>query len=107
MIVGNGIDLIEIERVNSIYKKFQNSFVRKYFINDKIENLEARVLANNFAIKEAFSKSLGLGFRNPCYPNNISVNRDNLGKPFISPKSELKKIFDRKIWKLRYPCKFE
>ena len=60
MIVGNGIDLIEIERVNSIYKKFQNSFVRKYFINDKIENLEARVLANNFAIKEAFSKSLGL-----------------------------------------------
>ena len=40
MIVGNGIDLIEIERVNSIYKKFQNSFVRKYFINDKIENGE-------------------------------------------------------------------
>ena len=96
MIVGNGIDLIEIERVNSIYKKFQNSLVRKYFINDKIENLEARVLANNFAIKEAFSKSLGLGFRNPCYPNNISVNRDNLGKPFISPKSELKKYLIEK-----------
>ena len=96
MIVGNGIDLIEIERVNSIYKKFQNSFVRKYFINDKIENLEARVLANNFAIKEALSTSLGLGFRNPCYPNNISVNRDNLGKPFISPKSELKKYLIEK-----------
>ena len=96
MIVGNGIDLIEIERVNSIFKKFQNSFVRKYFINDKIENLEARVLANNFAIKEAFSKSVGLGFRNPCYPNNISVNRDNLGKPFISPKSELKKYLIEK-----------
>ena len=96
MIVGNGIDLIEIESVNSIYKKFQNSFVRKYFINDKIENLEARVLANNFDIKEAFSKSLGLGFRNPCYPNNISVNRDNLGKPFISPKSELKKYLIEK-----------
>jgi holo-[acyl-carrier protein] synthase len=96
MIVGNGIDLIEIERVNSIYKKFQNSFVRKYFINDKIETLEARVLANNFAIKEAFSKSLGLGFRNPCYPNNISVDRDNLGKPFISPKSELKKYLIEK-----------
>ena len=90
MIVGNGIDLIEIERVNSIYKKFQNNFIKKYFMNDKIENLEARVLANNFAIKEAFSKSLGLGFRGPCYPNNISVNRDNLGKPFVIPKLELK-----------------
>ena len=96
MIVGNGIDLIEIERVNAIYKKFQNNFIKKYFMNDKIENLEARVLANNFAIKEAFSKSLGLGFRDPCYPNSISVNRDGLGKPFVIPKSKLKKYLIEK-----------
>jgi len=91
MIIGNGIDLVEIERINSIYKKFQESFIKKYFLNDKIEKLEVRALANNFAIKEAFSKSLGLGFRGPCYPNSISVNRDDLGKPFVIPKSKLKK----------------
>jgi holo-[acyl-carrier protein] synthase len=63
MIIGNGIDLVEIERINSIYKKFQENFIKKYFLNDKIEKLEVRALANNFAIKEAFSKSLGLGFQ--------------------------------------------
>jgi holo-[acyl-carrier protein] synthase len=96
MIIGNGIDLVEIERINSIYKKFQESFIKKYFLNDKIEKLEVRALANNFAIKEAFSKSLGLGFRDPCYPNSISVNRDDLGKPFIIPKSKLKKYLIEK-----------
>ena len=54
MIIGNGIDLVEIERINSIYKKFQKNFIKKYFLNDKIEKLEVRALANNFAIKEAF-----------------------------------------------------
>ena len=96
MIIGNGIDLVEIERINSIYKKFQESFIKKYFLNDKIEKLEVRALANNFAIKEAFSKSLGLGFRDPCYPNSISVNRDDLGKPFVIPKSKLKKYLIEK-----------
>ena len=96
MIVGNGIDFIEIERVRSVYKKFQDNFIKKFFIHDKIDSLGPRVLANNFAIKEAFSKSLGLGFRDPCYPNSISVNRDDLGKPFIIPKSKLKKYLIEK-----------
>ena len=96
MIIGNGIDLVEIERINSIYKKFHKNFIKKYFLNDKIEKLEVRALANNFAIKEAFSKSLGLGFRSPCYPNSISVNRDDLGKPFVIPKSKLKKYLIEK-----------
>lgn len=90
MIIGNGIDFIEIDRVRSIHNKFKKNFINKYFQNDEIKNFESRVLANNFAIKEAFSKSLGLGFRHPCYPNNISVSRDNLGKPLITPSLELK-----------------
>ena len=42
-------------------------------------------------IKEAFSKSLGLGFRKPCYPNNIAVSRNHLGKPIIIPQKDLEK----------------
>ena len=90
MTLGNGIDFIEIDRVRSIHNKFKKNFINKYFQNDEIKIL-SRGSANNFAIKEAFSKSLGLGFRT-CYPNNISVSRDNLGKPFITPRLELKII---------------
>ena len=91
MIIGHGIDLIEIDRVASIYSKFKNSFVHKYFKDDLIEVIEPRVLANNFAIKEAFSKSIGLGFRSPCYPNNIAISRNKLGKPEIKLNHNLQK----------------
>ena len=96
MIIGHGIDLVEIDRVSNIYAKYKENFISKYFINDQLKKIDSNLLANNFAIKEAFSKSLGIGFRDPCYPNSISVNRDNLGKPFVIPKSKLKKYLIEK-----------
>ena len=89
MIIGHGIDLVEIDRVNNIYAKYKKNFISKYFLNDQFKSINKNLLANNFAIKEAFSKSIGMGFRSPCYPNNIVVSRNNLGKPVISLKNKL------------------
>ena len=89
MIIGHGIDLVEIDRVNNIYAKYKKSFISKYFLNDQFKTINKNLLANNFAIKEAFSKSIGMGFRSPCYPNNIVVSRNELGKPVISLKNKL------------------
>ena len=89
MIIGHGIDLVEIDRVNNIYAKYKNNFISKYFLNDQFKSINKNLLANNFAIKEAFSKSIGMGFRSPCYPNNIVVSRNELGKPVISLKTKL------------------
>ena len=89
MITGHGIDLVEIDRVNNIYAKYRKNFISKYFLNDQFKSINKKLLANNFAIKEAFSKSIGMGFRSPCYPNNIVVSRNELGKPVISLKTKL------------------
>ena len=89
MIIGHGIDLVEIDRVNNIYAKYKKNFISKYFLNDQFKSINKNILANNFAIKEAFSKSIGMGFRSPCYPNNIVVSRNELGKPVISLKNKL------------------
>ena len=89
MIIGHGIDLVEIDRVNNIYAKYKKNFISKYFLNDQFKSINKNLLANNFAIKEAFSKSIGMGFRSPCYPNNIVVSRNELGKPVISLKNKL------------------
>ena len=97
MIIGHGIDLIEINRVSTIYQKFNHTFVDKYFALDKIDEITPKLLSNNFAIKEAFSKSLGLGFRAPCFPKDISVQRDTMGKPEIFPKNELNKYMKEKL----------
>ena len=89
MIIGHGIDLVEIDRVNNIYSRYKKTFISKYFLNDQFKTINKNLLANNFAIKEAFSKSIGMGFRSPCYPNNIVVSRNELGKPVISFKNKL------------------
>ena len=89
MIIGHGIDLVEIDRVNNIYAKYKKNFISKYFLNDQFKTINKNLLANNFAIKEAFSKSIGMGFRSPCYPNNIVVSRNELGKPVIFLKNKL------------------
>ena len=89
MIIGHGIDFVEIDRVNNIYAKYKKNFISKYFLNDQFKSINKNLLANNFAIKEAFSKSIGMGFRSPCYPNNIVVSRNDLGKPVISLKNKL------------------
>ena len=94
MIIGHGIDLVEIDRVNNIYAKYKKNFISKYFLNDQFKTINKNLLANNFAIKEAFSKSLGMGFRSPCYPNNIVVSRDELGKPVISLKNKLESFLN-------------
>ena len=51
MIIGHGIDLLEIKRVSDIYQKFNDTFVYKYFALDKIDKITPKILSNNFAIK--------------------------------------------------------
>ncbi len=99
MIIGHGIDLVEIDRVNNIYAKYKKNFISKYFLNDQFKSINKNLLANNFAIKEAFSKSIGMGFRSPCYPNNIVVSRNELGKPVISLKNKLESYFNNTFGK--------
>ena len=99
MIIGHGIDLVEIDRVNNIYAKYKKSFISKYFLNDQFKTINKNLLANNFAIKEAFSKSIGMGFRSPCYPNNIVVSRNELGKPVISLKNKLESYLNETFGK--------
>ena len=99
MIIGHGIDLVEIDRVSNIYAKYKENFISKYFVHDQLKKIDSNLLANNFVIKEAFSKSIGLGFRSPCYPNDIVVSRDTLGRPVISLKNKLESYLNETFGK--------
>ena len=59
MIIGHGIDLIEIDRVSTIYQKFNHTFVYKCFALDKIDKITPKLLSNNFAIKRHFQNLWG------------------------------------------------
>lgn len=82
MIIGIGIDLIEIERIKKACAK--EAFLLRSFTSAEIECIGGRAerAAGNFAVKEAVSKAMGTGFRGMSL-NEIEVLRDDLGKPFV------------------------
>lgn len=82
MIVGIGVDIIEIKRIERACQK--ESFVRKVFSQREIEICFGRKnsFAGNFAVKEAVSKVFGSGVRGFSM-TDIEVLRDDLGKPYV------------------------
>jgi len=86
VIIGTGIDIVEIERIEKAIRR-NKKFIHRFFTENEIEYFKSRknrteVIAGNFAAKEAFSKAVGTGIRNFTL-NDIEVLRDSLGKPYI------------------------
>ena len=88
MIIGHGIDLIDIRRVEKTINKFGNRFINRIFTKGEIirsDNINKRVesYAKRFAAKEACSKALGTGFRSGVYWKDIEVVNEKSGKPIL------------------------
>tara|TARA_Y100000768_G_scaffold343279_1_gene288845 strand:+ start:1071 stop:1469 length:399 start_codon:yes stop_codon:yes gene_type:complete len=88
MIIGHGIDLIDIRRVEKTINKFGNRFINRIFTKGEIirsENRNKRIesYAKRFAAKEACSKALGTGFRSGVYWRDIEVVNEKSGKPVL------------------------
>lgn len=86
MIKGNGVDIIEVERIAKNIKS--ESFVNKVFTLNEIEylksiNFNPQSAAGIFAAKEAVSKCLGTGFSGfgtLC----IEISKNEKGKPLVN-----------------------
>ncbi len=91
MIIGIGVDIIEIERVKKACQKY--SFIRKIYTEREIELFGEKYssLAGNFAVKEAVSKAFGTGVRN-FKMTDIEVLRNEFGMPFVILRNGAKKI---------------
>lgn len=86
MIIGIGVDIIEIDRIKSAVER-NGRFLEKYFSKKEREYFSKRknryeVIAGNFAAKEAFSKAAGTGIRHFAL-QDVEILRDSLGKPYI------------------------
>lgn len=94
MIYGIGTDIVEVERIESSVEKFGDDFALRVLAATEMpsyvtSNIKARFLAKRFAAKEAFSKALGTGLREPATFQNIAVSHDDLGKPILVLAEEL------------------
>ncbi|NLZ81846.1 MAG: holo-ACP synthase [Clostridiales bacterium] len=82
MIIGIGVDLIEIDRIKKACEK--EAFLLRYYTEEELSSLEGNTIAlvDNFAVKEAVSKVFGTGFSG-FMPIDIEVLRDAKGKPYV------------------------
>ena len=90
MIIGVGIDLVEIERIRDALDRHGERFAHRILSTAEYadwtavsEALRARFLAKRFAAKEAFSKAAGTGIGRGFGFQDLSVAHDVLGKPAI------------------------
>ena len=86
MIVGSGIDLIEIERIENSVERFGRRFLDRVFTAAEQayclgRRRAAESLAARFAAKEAAAKALGTGISHGVSWREIEIVRAASGKP--------------------------
>ena len=88
----NGIDIIEIDRIQNVLRKHPKRFLRKIFTEYEINYCRGRAtqLAARFASKEAAMKALGTGIRGVGW-REVEVQRLRSGKPYIILHGRAKK----------------
>ena len=102
-IIGTGIDIVEIARIEKTYNRYEKKFAEKVLHEKELKELEnsydvIAFIAKRFAVKEAFVKALGTGIRGEVNWRSMYVKHDENGKPSLMFTKEFSKEID--AWKL-------
>jgi len=88
MILGTGVDIVNVARIKESVERNGERFLGKLFLPAEREYCLGRAreyehLAARFAAKEAFLKALGTGASQEAGFREIEVTRDERGRPGI------------------------
>lgn len=87
MIAGIGTDVVNIGRIDALFKRYGDRFVNRvlspYEIKQFTSNNSILYLARRFAGKEALSKAMGTGIGRPLRFNDITIYNNDLGMPEV------------------------
>jgi holo-[acyl-carrier protein] synthase len=99
MIIGTGVDIVEISRIKNAAKKWKKSFLKKIFTDKELRYSNEKTssyqhLAARFAAKEAMVKALGSGLTSRMEWRDIEIWNETSGKPNVRLDGEVKRISD-------------
>src|SRR6266704_3929227 len=88
MILGIGIDIIEVERIAASYQRFGERFLNRILHANEISyclshKVPGPFLAARFAGKEAISKAFGTGIGAQLGWQDMEIGRKPSGEPFV------------------------
>jgi holo-[acyl-carrier protein] synthase len=99
MILGTGIDIIEVARIAASYEKFGERFANRILLPSEIayalsHRRPAPFLAVRFAAKEAISKAFGTGIGLHLGWQDIEIRRKESGEPFVVLHGKGQELFE-------------
>jgi holo-[acyl-carrier protein] synthase len=97
MIVGMGIDVAEVPRIQAVIESQKDRFLRRVYTLDEVAYCEQfknkfERYAGRFAAKEAAMKALGTGWRRGVRWVDVEVVRESSGRPTMALSGEAGKI---------------
>ncbi len=100
MITGTGVDLVEIERIAELGRRYGDRFLNRTFTEAEIAHCSARRscyqhFAARFAVKEAVFKALGTGWSQGVGWKQIETTNDASGRPSVTLTGRAREVADR------------
>ena len=88
MIFGIGTDVVQVTRVERVWKRFGQHFAERLLLDSERELFErskrpVRFLAMRFAAKEAVVKAMGTGFAHGMWVRDVGMMPNSWGQPQI------------------------
>jgi holo-[acyl-carrier protein] synthase len=95
MVVGLGIDIIEIARIRKSIDEYGTQFLDKVFTEDEIAYCNKKFnkyqhFAARFAAKEAVYKAIASGWEKGLRWKDIEIENEPTGMPKVKPSGKLK-----------------
>jgi holo-[acyl-carrier protein] synthase len=100
MLLGTGVDMIEVERIARSIQRYGERFLRRVFTGPEIDYCcksrnSAERFAARFAAKEAGAKALGTGMNFGVTWHEIEVRRSTAGRPSLELSGQARRVADR------------
>ena len=90
-----GIDIVSIERIRHMQKRFGKKALEKFLTPDEIALAKSdATIAGFFAAKEAISKALGVGISQTCGFFDIKLYKDKRNAPYFTLSKHLIENFE-------------
>jgi len=99
MIVGVGVDIVNISRIDKIIEENRDTFLGKIFTEEEIQyiqdrNYNAQTISGLFAAKEAISKMFGTGIGKINW-KHIEIAHQENGMPYVVLKEEVNQVANK------------
>ena len=99
MVIGIGVDIIEISRIKDSVERFGDNFLNKIYTTGEINYCLSKAnkyqhLAARFAAKEAVAKALATGWNKEFSWQHIEITNEPSGLPVVELKGKLKSFLE-------------